>query len=369
MVNRLDPAQPLAAEFRQDVQDALTGFLTGQRQVLADIGAELDPMTELAEVFTGGGKRLRPAFALWGYVAAAGRPDHETYEALVRAASSLELLHVSALMHDDVMDNSDTRRGVLAAHLQFAGLHDEHDWVGSGEQFGRAGAILLGDLLVMWSDEMVHTAGVPLDVLHRAQPYLAAMRTEVTCGQFLDVVAQAQPLRPDRLQDNIDQVRRVVEFKSARYSVRRPVQFGAALGGARDEVQQALAAYGSPLGRAFQYRDDLLGVFGDEEVIGKPAGGDLREGKHTLLLAYALADSNDAGRNRLLSLVGSADLSDEGLAEARDLIIASGARDKVEADIESHLDRALAALDGAGITDEGHQALSVLARAAVRRSH
>ncbi len=369
MVNRLDPAQPLAAEFRQDVQDALTGFLTEQRQVLAEIGTELEPMTELAEVFTGGGKRLRPAFALWGYVAAAGRPDDEAYAALVRAAASLELLHVSALVHDDVMDNSDTRRGVPAAHLQFAGLHDSRDWVGSGTQFGQAGAILLGDLLVMWSDEMVHTAGLSLEVLQRALPYLTLMRTEVTCGQFLDVVAQAQPLRPDRLQDNIEQVRRVVEFKSARYSVRRPVQFGAALGGAGDELQEALAAYGSPLGRAFQYRDDLLGVFGDEDVIGKPAGGDLREGKHTLLLAYALAGSRDAGRNRLLSLVGSPDLSQDGLDEARGIIVASGARDKVEADIESHLDRALTALDGAPIGDEGHRALAGLAHAAVRRSH
>lgn len=368
MVNRLDPAQPLAAPFRQDVQDALTGFLTEQRQVLAAIGTELDPMTSLAEVFTGGGKRLRPAFAVWGYVAAAGRPDDEAYAALVRAAASLELLHVSALMHDDVMDNSDTRRGVPAAHLQFADLHDAQDWAGSGEQFGRAGAILLGDLLVMWSDEMVHAAGLAPEVLQRGLPYLTAMRTEVTCGQFLDVVAQAQHLRPDRLQDNIDQVRRVVEYKSARYSVRRPVQFGAALGGADDAAQEALAAYGSPLGRAFQYRDDLLGVFGDEGVIGKPSGGDLREGKHTLLLAYALAGSRDAGRNRLLSLVGSPDLSEEGIAEAREIIVASGARDKVEADIESHLDRALTALDGAPIGDEGRTALTGLAHAAVRRS-
>lgn len=368
MVTALDPAQPLAPEFRQDVQDALTAFLTGERRLLAEIGAELDPMAELAEVFTGGGKRLRPAFAVWGYVAAAGLPDEETYAALVRAAASLELLHVSALMHDDVMDNSDTRRGVAAAHRQFADLHDRHDWVGSGEQFGRAGAILLGDLLVMWSDQMVHAAGLPVSVLDRALPYLAAMRTEVTCGQYLDVVAQAQPLRPEHLQDNIDQVRRVVEFKSARYSVRRPVQFGAALGGARDDLQEVLAAYGSPLGRAFQYRDDLLGVFGDEQVIGKPAGGDLREGKHTLLLAYALAGTGDADRNRLMSLVGSPDLSEQGISEAREIIASSGARERVETDIEANLDRALRALDGTAIDGTGRDALVALAHAAVRRT-
>lgn len=368
MVTALDPAQPLAPAFRQDVQDALTTFLTGQRPVLAEIGHELGTMAELAEVFTGGGKRLRPAFTVWGQVAAAGLPDQETYRALVHVAASLELLHVSALMHDDVMDNSDTRRGVPAAHLQFADLHDRQDWVGSGQQFGRAGAILLGDLLLMWSDEMAYSAGLPHEVLERARPYLAAMRTEVTCGQYLDVVAQAQPLRPEHLQDNIDQVRRVVEFKSARYSVRRPVQLGAALGGAGDELQGALAAYGSPLGRAFQYRDDLLGVFGDQEVIGKPAGGDLREGKHTLLLAYALAGSGEAARKRLMSLVGSPGLSEEGVQEAREIIEDSGARTRVESDIETDLAQALQALDGAPISDTGREGLVSLAHAAVRRA-
>lgn len=368
MVTALDPAHPLAPAFRQDVQDALTGFLAGQLPVLSGIGPELATMAELAEVFTGGGKRLRPAFTVWGHVAAAGVPDEQTYRALVHAAASLELLHVSALMHDDVMDNSDTRRGVPAAHLQFAELHDGRDWVGSGQQFGRAGAILLGDLLLIWSDEMVHGAGLPPEVLERGRPYLASMRTEVTCGQYLDVVAQAQPLRPEHLQDNIDQVRRVVEYKSARYSVRRPVQLGAALGGAGEELQAALAAYGSPLGRAFQYRDDLLGVFGDQEVIGKPAGGDLREGKHTLLLAYALAGAGEASRKRLMSLVGSPDLNEEGVHEAREIIEASGARSRVEADIENDLAHALQALDGAPLTEAGREGLVSLAHAAVRRA-
>lgn len=367
MVTALEPSQPLSAAFRTDVQDALTGFLEGQRPVLAEIGAELTTMAELAELFTGGGKRLRPAFTVWGHIAAAGMPDEDTYAAVVRAAASLELLHVSALMHDDVMDNSDTRRGVPAAHLQFADLHDRQDWVGSAEQFGRAGAILLGDLLLMWSDEMIRGAGLPHEVLERVRPYLAAVRTEVTCGQYLDVVAQAQPLHPERLQDNIDQVRRVVEFKSARYSVRRPVQIGAALGGADAALQQALAAYGSPLGRAFQYRDDLLGVFGEQEVIGKPAGGDLREGKHTLLLAYALAGAGESARNRLLSLVGSPDLSAEGISEAREIIEASGARAQVESDIATDLDQALAALDTARMSDPGREGLVTLAHAAVRR--
>jgi len=367
VVTALDPAQPLAPDFRDSVQQALAEFLDNRRATLAGMGPELDPLIDLAATFTGGGKRLRPAFTVWGYVAAAGLPAVHVRPSLVAAAASLELLHVSALVHDDVMDNSDTRRGLPAAHLQFARLHDDAGWTGPAEQFGRAGAILLGDLLVMWSDEMLHTAGLPDEILRPALPYVAAMRTEVTCGQYLDVVAQAGPLHPHRPAQDIDQIRRVVEYKAARYSVRRPVQFGAALGGGDETLQEALAAYGSPLGRAFQYRDDVLGMFGDEARTGKPAAGDLREGKHTLLLAYALADSPTAERRRLMGLVGVEDLDDDAVAEARAIITASGAVERVETAIETDLAQALAALESADLTDEGRTALTALAYAATRR--
>lgn len=367
MVTALDPSRPLAADFRADVQAALLAYVDAQRPRMRAIGAELEPMARMAVTFVSGGKRLRPAFAVWGYVAAAGLPDDTTYAPLVRAAAALEMLHVSALMHDDVMDNSDTRRGVPAAHLQFAELHADRDWTGSSRDFGVAGAILLGDLMLMWSDDMAAEAGLDPEAFAAARPYLSRMRTEIACGQFLDVQAQAEPLHPERLDANIDQVSRVVDYKAGRYSVRRPLQFGAAIGAAPQPLQDALAAYGSPLGRAFQYRDDVLGVFGDEDVIGKPAGGDLREGKHTLLLTHALAGASDAGRNRLMSLVGSAQLSEDGVQEARDIITESGAREQVESAIDAHLAEALGALESVEMTAEGRAGLTSLAHAAVRR--
>ncbi|MFW6596995.1 polyprenyl synthetase family protein [Propionibacteriaceae bacterium Y2011] len=364
-----DPSQPLAKAFRDDIADRITGFLDGQQTVVTDIADELAPVVELARAFTAGGKRIRPAFAVWGYVAAADRPAPE---AVRTAAASLDLLHVSALVHDDVMDDSDLRRGIPAAHHQFATRHHDHAGVGDADAFGRAGAILLGDMLVMWSVEMLETAGLDAAELARARPLLAAMRTEVTAGQFLDVMAQAQlrtrgPEDGDTLQAALTEASRVVEYKTARYTVQRPVQFGAALGGGSPELLEALARFGSAIGRAFQYRDDLLGVFGTEVVTGKPAGGDLREGKRTVLLAQTAAGTDDAGRQLLAELVGRDRMTDADLDRLRQVITDSGAADRVEAMIDRLYDEALSHLADAPAGEAGRTALSALATAAVRR--
>lgn len=371
MVSPFTPADPVSTSFRTAVGAVVTDFLDRQRPVLAAIGPELDEVSRLAGMFTAGGKRLRPAFCYWGYVAAAGQPSNSG--PLLQAAASLDLLHVSALVHDDVMDASDTRRGLPAAHRQWEALHRASGWRGDADAFGRAGAILLGDLLLLWSVQMLSQAGLDAHDLTAALPVIDAMRTEVTCGQVLDVVVQAQrPLSGDGadrgIADALDEASRVVEFKSARYTVQRPAQFGARLGGADDRLMAALAAYGSPLGRAFQFRDDVLGVFGDAEVTGKPAGDDLREGKRTVLVAHALAGSWRADAARLDGLLGRRDLSPDEVATARDIIATSGALAKVEQMIDDGYERALAALDAASMTAEGREALTVLAQAAVRRT-
>src|SRR5665647_3254444 len=189
-----DPTQPLGPDFREAVGLAVSGFLTGQRRRLDAIGPEVRPLLDQALHFTAGGKRFRPAFCYWGYVAAAGEPADEA--AVIRAAGSLDLLHVSALAHDDVMDGSATRRGGPASHVVFAGAHSGAGWRGDSEVFGRAGAILLGDLLLMWSAEMWGGSGLDAEALERARPYLDALRTEVTVGQYLDIVAQAAVTNP-----------------------------------------------------------------------------------------------------------------------------------------------------------------------------
>jgi geranylgeranyl diphosphate synthase, type I len=372
----LDAHNPLSQGFREAVSAEITEFLAEQAAVLESMGPELVPVHLMASQLLCGGKRLRPAFCVWGYVAAAGRPDEIELRSLLTAAASLDLLHASALVHDDVMDSSDLRRGRPAAHRQFEALHANAGWLGDSESFGRAGAIILGDLLVMWSAQMLHAGGLDQTALERALPIVEAMRTEVTGGQYLDIVAQAHPLRQrapaiDSLRPSIelalDDASRVVEYKAARYTVQRPTQIGAALGGGDDELYYALGAYGSPLGRAFQFRDDLLGVFGDPQLTGKPSGDDLREGKRTVLIAHAYAHAGEAGQKLLLQRLGDPSLTPEGVADLQQVIVESGAREAVEAMISEGYERAIKALQDADITEEGRAGLTALAEAAVRR--
>jgi geranylgeranyl diphosphate synthase type I len=228
----------------------------------------------------------------------------------------------------------------------------------------------------MWSAQLLQSARLDQSALERALPIVEAMRTEVTCGQFLDIVAQAHPLRQTapasgsvrpNIELALDEASRVVEYKAARYTVQRPSQIGAALGGADDQLYYALGAYGSPLGRAFQFRDDLLGVYGDPHLTGKPAGDDLREGKRTVLIAHAFAHADEVGRQLLVRRLGDPDLDADGIADLQQVIAESGARDAVESMITEGYERALKALHDVDMTDEGRTGLTSLAEAAVRR--
>lgn len=365
----LDAADPAGPALRGAVSQALGDFLAAKDADLRALSPDLEPLARRAGVFTDGGKRLRPAFCVWGYLACGGEAD---LDAVVTAAASLDLLHVSALVHDDVMDASDSRRGVPSAHRQFEDDHGRAGLRGDSAAFGRAGAILLGDLLLMWSAELYERSGLNADALSRGRPYLDAVRTEVTAGQYLDIVAQAhdpkQARTPQGRASLVDRITTVVTNKSASYTVRRPLDLGAAFAGATPEQHAALAAYALPLGRAFQWRDDVLGVFGDAELTGKESGEDLREGKLTLLVAEAFAGASESDADRLAGLLGRADLTPADIDRARAIITGSGARQRVEEAIAVEYERALTALAGAGLAPQGRAALQRLADLATRRA-
>ncbi|MFV0406766.1 MAG: polyprenyl synthetase family protein [Propioniciclava sp.] len=368
----LDPADPLGLPFLDAVTASISRFLDGQDGTLTALSPELAPVAHRARQFTSGGKRLRPAFCAWGYLAVGGGLTLPT--AVTTAASSLDLLHVSALIHDDVMDASDQRRGIPTAHRQFEADHRSAGWRGDASAFGRAAAILLGDLLLVWSEEMLRHSGLAADALTRAQEHLDAVRTEVTAGQYLDIVAQAHD--PVTLSGTmagkatlLDVIRRVVTWKSAAYTVRRPLLLGAALAGGSAEQAAALAAFGEPLGRAFQYQDDLLGVFGTTQVTGKETGEDLREGKLTLLIAEGFAAATSTEADELGSLLGHPGLTHDDVDRARTILEQCGARSAVEAEIEREFDAALQALDGVDLSAAGRRGLRELANRAVRRDH
>nr|WP_211354271.1 polyprenyl synthetase family protein [Stackebrandtia albiflava] len=349
------------ADLGARVEDALTRFLRRQRDRLTGIDGELTAVADTAEAFVlGGGKRIRPAFAYWGYRGAGGTDGDE----VVACVASLELLQASALMHDDLMDDSDTRRGGPSVHRRFASAHASAGWSGDGDGFGMCAAILLGDLCMTWSDEMFTGAGMPWPALAAARNDFDAMRTEVSAGQYLDVLTQAQ-------RDNtIDRAQKVARYKSAKYTVERPLLMGAALAGDDPRVRRTYSAYGLPLGEAFQLRDDVLGVFGDPAQTGKPAGDDLREGKHTFLVAHAYQAANRAGRALLDGSLGDAELTDGGIEALRSLITETGALAVTEQRIDRLAEQSAAALRSGKdlIEDEAAVVLAELAEAAVRRS-
>lgn len=351
-------ASPLdAADLRTRVNAALQDFLAAQVQVLEAVSSDVEPMSNVLTRLLAGGKRLRPAFCYWGWRGTGG----EDSTAAVTAAAALEFLQACALIHDDVMDGSDTRRGHPAAHRSFAALHREHEWLGSPDAFGVGAAILLGDLCLSWADQLLLGSGLPDAALKRGKPVYDEMRVELMAGQYLDLLEQA------RGGGSVERALRVVRFKSAKYTIERPLQLGAAMAGATPAQLKSLRDYGLPLGEAFQLRDDLLGVFGDPELTGKPAGDDLREGKRTVLVAKAAAAATPAQAEVLRTRLGDPALDADGVAELREVIVATGAPADVEALIDDLASASLAALAGADLTDEATDVLAELVVAATAR--
>ncbi|WP_454729456.1 polyprenyl synthetase family protein [Cellulosimicrobium protaetiae] len=354
---------------RAGVDDALHVATAALRDELSSTHPDADPLADATDELLAGGKRLRAAFCYWSWRAHGGDPDGPHRDVVLRAGAALELFQAAALFHDDVMDASDTRRGHPTAHRAFGARHRALGWSGDADRYGENTAILLGDLALIASHRELGDAldDLPADVATRSRVVFGRMQTEVIVGQYLDVQAQVLPWGDDPAADE-ERARAVIRSKSARYSVEHPIALGAALAGADDAAVAATSAFGLPVGEAFQLRDDVLGVFGDARVTGKPAGDDLREGKRTVLVVRALAAATPAQRDLLLTHLGDPDLDARTVEDLRAVLVKTGARDAVESLIDELTDRASAALAGAGLAEPGAAMLGLLARAAVERT-
>jgi geranylgeranyl diphosphate synthase type I len=342
-----DPVSRVSGDVESRVRSLLARHGTAwasEQPALARLFGALDAFV------AAGGKRLRPAFCYWGARAGGARGDEPE---LLDACAALELLHAFALIHDDVMDGSATRRGRPALHERFAAEHVAAGGAGESRRHGEGLAILAGDLAFALADTLV--GGVPAG----ARRVWHEMRVELVAGQWVDVVAAAGADRSTAV------ARWVARYKSGRYTVERPLGLGAALAG-DDGLAGGCSAFGAPLGEAFQLRDDLLGVFGDPRRTGKPAGDDLREGKPTLLLALASDRAGPADRP-LVDRVGSPDLTDDEVAGLRALFERCGARGMVELEIERLLARSERALDAIPMAATARAGLRALARRATTR--
>ncbi|HUR04002.1 MAG TPA: polyprenyl synthetase family protein [Nonomuraea sp.] len=324
----------------------LKGFLDDWRAPISD--PDVVAAYELLTSFIlSGGKRIRPQLCYWGWRGAGG----DDCEEIISAAAALELCHAGLLIHDDIMDGSDLRRGRSTIHRSLADLHE-----GPGaEAFGQAGGILLGALSLAWSDTLLSSCGVEPARLHGAHHVFDAMRTEVISGQYLDILGQL------RAGATVSAALTVIRYKTAKYTVERPLQIGGALAGADPALLDSYSGFGLPLGEAFQLRDDVLGTFGSSSDTGKSALDDLREGKHTVLFAHAVQRATPAQLAYLRSWHGNQELTEEQAAEVRGILLDTGALAEVEDMIDQRVREAAKALDAAPITSEARDALTVLA--------
>ncbi|KOT97715.1 geranylgeranyl diphosphate synthase [Streptomyces rimosus subsp. pseudoverticillatus] len=345
------------AAVRTAVDRTLEGFLADKLK-RAEAGEMGEVIGVLDRFLRAGGKRLRPLLCVCGWHAAGGGPG---LEVVLRAAAALELFHAFALIHDDVMDGSDTRRGHPSAHRALQAVRGDGD-VRAAEWFGISSAILLGDLALIWSDELLTGAPMTAGQHLAVRPVLDIMRSEVMQGQYLDLLATG------KVTGDLKQAMDVVRYKTAKYTIERPLHVGAVLAGGSPADLEACTAYALPIGEAFQLRDDLLGVFGDPRVTGKSDLDDLREGKRTPLVAIAVQRADEAQLTVLRSGLGRADLDETDAAAIRGVLEATGARQCVEEMIIHRHAAALQALERSGFPPAVTAALKDIARAAAVRS-
>ena len=294
----------------------LNAFLDEKLSEASKIHPEVTVLVEEIRRFVAaGGKRVRPAFAYAAYISSGGR----SLEAILYASASLELLHAFALIHDDIIDNSDLRRGKPSVHKVFEDFHHKRGLKGDVKNFGLSSAILAGDLAITFADELLNTAPFPAERIRRAKRYYDLMKKQVLYGQYLDVLV---PLKKEVTEKD---VLTIIEYKTAKYTVERPLHIGASLSGADEDYFKLFSSYGIPLGQSFQMQDDIMGTFSSAEKIGKPVDSDIKEGKQTMLVVKAYEFSKKAEREFLDTVLGDDKASDKDIEGVRDIIRTSGA--------------------------------------------
>lgn len=358
------------------VQEHLDEFCSIQRRDFQAISDDLAPLVDYTQSLLEGGKRFRALFCYWSW---AGHLPYSpiqsesqralSAEAVVGIAASLEMFHAAALVHDDLLDQSDTRRGKPAVHKRFETLHSSSNWAGSDERFGVAGSVLVGDLMLGWSSEIFGTAllnAPSSEVSAACRDEFSKMRVEVMAGQYLDIVEEnAAITRP--VEDAVGRANNVILYKSAKYSIEAPLLIGAAFAGASPDQLRLLSEFGVPLGMAFQLRDDVLGVFGDPAVTGKPAGDDLREGKRTVLVGYTRASLSNSVGKLFDEMLSSRELTNEQVGFLQQTIIGSGALDKVERTISELASQAMSALNRLQLEPQAMANLKTMAEKVINR--
>lgn len=359
------PAEYSLERFLSDVNTCLTDCVIALEQLWENLSRSQSKSEVLPDAFPKwlaragltGGKNFRPQMAYWGFIASpVDSHSHDAYRQLVKVASAIQLVHAFAMFHDDVMDNSLHRRGVLSAHAEAAHTHRMANGLGDSAEFGRNTAILLGDLALTEAARLA--SGLPSNM----HSVWTTMLIELLLGQSIDLKAAASPHRV------ASDAREISRLKSGSYTITRPLELGALAAGATSETVSVLRRYGEKAGEAFQLRDDFLGIWGDPQRTGKPSGDDLKLGKSTRILSLADAHLLGSAR-RLLERIETGNLSDSEVEELRDAMDRAGIRSMVEDEIATTINDSCAVLDPNVLTQGGIAGLQSIANKVAWRDH
>ncbi len=298
------------------INDVINSSLTTEKEKANGINTIIDDFINNTQNVSTGGKRLRGALVYFSYIMLGGKSIKE----IIKVAAAVELTHSYILVDDDIMDKSALRRGVKTIHTVYKELHESKYKYAESQHFGHSIAIIGGIFLCHVASNLLLNTKFDNQLKLTAQQKLNNCIIETSFGQVLDLFGEV-------LEDKVDEeyIKVVQKFKTSKYTYENPLHLGAMFAGGTSKDFNALTKYAIPAGIAFQMQDDILGMFGEEDVIGKPADSDLKEGKHTLLISYALKNSTSLDREYILNALGNSRIGRPALEKVRKLIKKSGA--------------------------------------------
>ncbi len=311
-------------DFKETFDKALSNYFDSKIIEAKKIGETSEPMLKILKEFTiRGGKRVRPALVYNAYTCF----SNEKLDEAIKAGIASELVQSFLLIHDDIMDNDELRRGKPTVHKIYSEYFND-------SELGRSLAILCGDLSVSLANELLLSIDLPAERKIKAGILLNEVLNKVGFGQELDVISSKEK---EITQEELFKIHRL---KTAKYTFEGPLLIGATLGGATQKDLEILKGYSTPVGLAFQLQDDILGLFGDEKKLGKKVGSDIREGKKTLLILKAKEKCSTFEKRFLEKTLGNKNVSSDDIKKVREIVIATGSLDYNKSMIKNLLDEA-----------------------------
>lgn len=306
----------LLKNFKKRFEPYLQEYFDKKIQQAGEIDSIAEEAVSMIEDYTiSGGKRIRPAVLYFGYLAAGGKDS----EKIVKASMSMELLHSFLLIHDDIIDKDASRHGVETIHERYKKIGRKYSLTKDSVHFGNSMAIISGDMAASMACDIIFNADFPSDVIVKALDKLQKIVYVTIPGEMIDVIMSYTGKATE------DQILKMHEAKTARYTFEGPLQLGCLLAGGDESLLEKFSAYALPLGKAFQIKDDVLGVFGDEKKLGKPVGSDIIEGKQTLLVTKALENGNREQRTVIRKCLNNENLTEKEVQEFRNVVRETGA--------------------------------------------